>query len=55
VKDPYFENVKTAQVVERIKKGDLAGAVQVHRDLFNSSPSDAQKAVNELKTKHEKK
>ncbi len=55
VKDPYFEKVKTAQVVDRIKKGDMTGAVQIHRELFNSSQADAQNAVNELKAKHEKK
>jgi hypothetical protein len=55
VKDPYFEKVKTAQVVDRIKKGDINGAIQMHRELFNSSQIEAQNAITELRTKLERK
>lgn len=37
------------QIVEALKKGDLLGAIKIHRQLFNSDLGTAQEAVLEIK------
>jgi hypothetical protein len=37
------------RIVEQLKKGDILGAMKVHRQLFNSDVETAREAVLEIK------
>jgi len=37
------------RIIEKLKKGDLLGAMKIHRELFNSDVGTAQEAVLEIK------
>ncbi len=37
------------RIVEQLKKGDILGAMRVHRQLYNSDAQTAQEAVLEIK------
>ncbi len=37
------------RIVEQLKKGDLLGAIKVHRQIFNSDMETAREAVLEIK------
>ena len=37
------------RIVEKLKKGDLLGAIKIHRELFNSDLATAQEAVLTMK------
>ncbi len=39
------------RIVEALKKGDILGAMKVHRQLFNSDVETAREAVLEIKGK----
>ncbi len=48
VSDQAFDDPKMAKVFELVKKGDLMGAIRLHRELYSSDMADAKKAVEEL-------
>ena len=43
------EDTEKAKILERIQKGDLNGAIKLHRAIYNSSYEEAKKAVEMLK------
>jgi ribosomal protein L7/L12 len=44
-----FRDERLAKVYEAVAKGDMIGAVRIHREQFNSSLVDAKNAVDALK------
>jgi hypothetical protein len=43
------EDAEKAKIVELIKKGDMTGAIKLHRTMYNSSFEEAKKAVQMIK------
>ncbi len=37
------------KIVELVRKGDLLGAIKMHRELFGSGPQEAKSAIEEMK------
>ena len=37
------------RIIEQLKKGNLLGAIKIHRELYNTSMADAKQAVEEIK------
>ena len=40
-----------SEIVDRLKKGDTIGAIQLHRTKYKSDLADAKRAVEELKAR----
>ena len=43
------EDAEKARILEHIQKGDMTGAIRLHRSIYNSSFEEARKAVEMLK------
>jgi hypothetical protein len=44
-----FQDERLAKVYEAVAKGDMIGAVKIHREQFNSSLMDAKNAVDAIR------
>jgi hypothetical protein len=51
VAEQAFDDPKMAQIYELVKKGNVLGAIQLHRQLFFTNLAEAKKAVDEISSK----
>ena len=48
---PESVSIDEAEIVEYLKKGDVMGAIRMHRSIHNSGLAEAKTAVDEIRSR----